>query len=92
MKIEEIEIFNNSNIIRLAEILEKKEALLFQIRNKLLHVAKAGKESYSVNIFNADDLGAFEDINKIDFDYVINAGIVYSKSTIEAIVLAMNNY
>lgn len=92
MKIHEIDNLNNSNIVRLADVLEKNSEILFQIRNKLFHVSKAGVDSFSVNIFDANDLGEVFDINNIDFGFVVNAGMVYSTSTIEAIVIAKFNF
>jgi hypothetical protein len=89
MKVHDIEDLTNSNIIRLAEVLEKNEEILFQIRNKVFHVAKAGIEIYSVNVFNDEDL---EDYDNLDFGFAVNAGMLYFKTSIEAIVLAKNNF
>lgn len=89
MKVHDIEDLTNSNIIRLAEVLEKNEEILFQIRNKVFHIAKSGIEIYSVNIFNDEDI---EDYDNLDFGFVVNAGMLYFKTSIEAIVLAKNNF
>lgn len=88
MKIQDVEDFDNKTIINLAEILEQNNEILFQIKNKLIHVAKSGIEIFSVNVFNADDL----DFDNLDFGVAVDAGMLYFKTTIEAIVLAQNNF
>lgn len=89
MKIQDIEEFDNRSIVRLAEILEKNEEVLFSIRNKLVHIGKAGVEIYSVNVFNSDEI---DDLDNLDFGFAVDAGMLYFKSTIEVIVLANNNF
>lgn len=88
MKIKYIEEITNDNIIRLSEILNRDKEILFQIKEKLIHIQEEDNSSFSINIFNPEDKEIMKD--KLDFGFIINSGFLTNKTSIEAIVLSLN--